>query len=367
MPLPQAVQKKVDEANAIQQALIAAGVAKGETDEADGDQEGDAVQTEDSADATQQSAAQDGADKTAPKAGEKPQQVFAERVTATEVDVEIETQNPGEDTFEHKYKTLQGMFSSEKRKNAQQESRIDALETMLSQVQAASAVTEQVADAAGDAPAPLSAQEIEDYGPELIAIMKRAAREEVSAEFAALRKENQDLRAVVGNVGQKQQLSERDQFYATLDTALPNWQEVNSDPGFVNWLEEVDVYAGEPRKVLLRRAFDRSDAGRVTRFFDGYLNENAAVQKATTESARPTPTPGKAKVDLASLAAPGAGASGSADTTDESSGRTWKASEIGDFYKAVSKGQYKGREDVKARTEAQIQVALSTGKILVGQ
>jgi hypothetical protein len=282
----------------------------------------------------------------------------------SESEVVQEQEAPSDDGFEHKYKTLQGMFNSEKRANEELLARINSLEGMLAKVQEpreAAAEPEQK-------PTPdahVSKEEYEEYGSDLIDVMKRAAREAVQEEMSTLRQENQQLKQVIGGVGQRQEMSDRERFLAQLTTRVSEWKMLNNDPGFNNWLAEEDVYAGEPRKALLLKAFNVNDVERVARFFTGYLNETAAVQQATTE---PTPKPnGKGKVKLESLAAPGVGGSGSADNTSKGADRMWKASDIRAFYEAARKQQFAGRDDEYRRIEQQIQTAMQQGRVLVGQ
>tara|TARA_R110000772_G_scaffold51809_5_gene118877 strand:+ start:3703 stop:4782 length:1080 start_codon:yes stop_codon:yes gene_type:complete len=294
-------------------------------------------------------------------------------ITADAEVVDITPEPPVEDEgLEHKYKTLQGMYNSEKRKNSEMSGRIDGLEKVLSQMQtlrdnAADGQPKTVQEQA--VAAAVSPEEVEEYGADFIDVMKRAALEAVSGEMQNMRDENTRLKEIIGGVGQKQEQTAQERFYSELDGMVSNWQTINQDPSFLDWLGEVDAYAGEPRQKLLRKAFDRSDAVRVARFFKGYTDENAAVQKATSTTA---PAPAQqaaapARVSLETLAAPGEGSSGSADNTGQSAARMWKESDIGAFYNAAREGRFKGKDDAYRQTEAQIQSAISEGRILVGQ
>jgi len=274
--------------------------------------------------------------------------------------------------FEHKYKTLQGMYNSEKRANAELTGRVEALEGMLANLQGMKgSQTGEVESPSGDMDAAvenlLTSEEIADYGPDMIDVIKRAATEAVAGQLAELRRENETLKEVVGSVGQQQEADVRGKLYTALAGAVPNWKQVNTSPDFLNWLGEEDVYAGVPRKLLLTRAFEQNDTERVILFFKGFLKENAALQPAAnteeTEVAEPARQPA---VTLETLASPGLGASGGADNIQET-GRQWKESEIGKFYEDARKGMYKGRQDEYKATEAEIQAALTQGRILIGQ
>lgn len=284
-----------------------------------------------------------------------------------EVLAPVEDTEIGEpDNWEHKYKTLQGMYNREKTNVSELTGRVDALQGMLGKLQdmrEAAAPGVAVEDAVAST---LTDDEIKDYGPELIDVMKRAAVEAVQGELSTLRQENADLKAAVGSVGQTQAQSVKEKLYASLAEQVPNWKQVNTHPDFLEWLNQEDVYSGLARGQMLTRAFTQNDTVRVVRFFKGFLSENAALQPAADVNPPvevPAPTP---KVDLASLASPGQGSGGGADNINET-GRLWRESEIGTFYEDARKGKFKGRQDVYDATEREIQNAMNQGRILVGQ
>lgn len=356
MPLPKQIREQVEETNRLAEEVYGTSSAQEEDDKG-----GEEVEA------------------TTVDGGEEVEQGPGEEGGADDDGGEVVEAQPtakgDEDNWEHKYKTLQGMFQSEKRRTTELTGRIEGLESMLAKLNAlreAGSTPDNETTAAQDAAVKrlLSEEEISDYGSDLIDVMKRAALEAVQDELNALKSENKQLKEVVGGMGQRQEMSDRDKFYATLEAEVDNWKELNRDPGFLEWLNQLDMYTDETRQTLLRKAFERGDAKRVARFFQGYLNENAAVTQATSQ-ATPQPKPvngnGRGKVDLATLAAPGAGATGSADSTGQVSAKQWKESEIGAFYESARKGQFKGRDDDYRRIETQIQAALNEGRILVGQ
>ena len=253
--------------------------------------------------------------------------------------------------------------------------RVPALEDMLANLQnIKGSQVEIIESPTGDMGAAveslLTPEEIADYGPDMIDVVKRAAQEAVAGQLAQLRIENDNLKEVVGNVGQQQELDVRGKLYGALTSAVPNWKQVNQHPDFLNWLAEEDVYAGVARKGMLTRAFELNDTSRVIEFFNGFLKENAALQPAANPQVHdvaPDIEPaGQPRVTLESLASPGLGASGGADNIQET-GRMWKESEVGAFYADARKGLYKGRSEVYKATEVEIQAALTAGRILVGQ
>lgn len=372
MALPKQVQDQIDEADRIA-AEIEAERKKAENPQlqvVEDEGEPEAKATEETPEAE---AAPGPVDESLDFEGETPQ---ADEIVTTEEHDQPEPTELGVDPavqaaeFEHKYKTLQGMYNSEKRANAELTGRVEALEGMLAQLQSLKG-SEEPEPPKGDMGAAveslLTPEEIADYGPDMIDVVKRAATEAVAGQLAELRRENETLKEVVGSVGQQQEVDVRNKLYSALTSAVPNWKQVNQSSDFLMWLSEEDVYAGVPRKMLLTTAFEQNDADRVIQFFKGFLKENAALQPAAnTAETEVAETKRQPQVPLETLASPGLGASGGADNIQET-GRMWKESEIAKFYEDARKGVYKGRSDEYKATESEIQAALTEGRILIGQ
>ena len=59
-------------------------------------------------------------------------------------------------------------------------------------------------------------------------------------------------------------------YFETLEEAVPDIWTINKDPGFLNWLQEIDPLNSRPRQDLLNEAQDRLDANRVAQFFKAW-------------------------------------------------------------------------------------------------
>jgi hypothetical protein len=114
----------------------------------------------------------------------------------------------------------------------------------------------------------LSQDEIQAYGLEALSVMERKAMEVVQPFVDQVTWQNQALRQEL------QQVKSND-IWSMLDQRLPNWREINQDPGWKDWLTLTDPLSGLPRQQLLNQAFAAGDAGRVLVFFNGFLSENA--------------------------------------------------------------------------------------------
>jgi len=267
--------------------------------------------------------------------------------------------------WEHKYNVLNGKYKAEVprlQKNVKdlsgQVSQLQSVLSSLESVKPAEAAPPGTPEAATKL---LKDEEIEDYGSDLIDVVKRAAREELAPEVNRLELENAELRRQMGTVVETSAVNARQGVYDTLDTQIPNWRELNSDQSYLAWLDTLDAYTNRMRRELLNEAFETNDAARVVAFFKGYLNENAVVSPATEET--PAPAPRQAQVDMASLAAPGKPRGGSAPGTQEGQ-QTWRQVEISAFYADVRRGKFKNDPKGKLKIEKSIMAAVNSNRIV---
>jgi hypothetical protein len=207
-------------------------------------------------------------------------------------------------------------------------------------------------------PAPLLTDEDRAaYGPELVDMVQRAAREAVSPDLTAVQQQNNQLR---------QQLTHQAQagVYQNLDQEIPHWRDINSGERFKAWCRLPDLYSGVVRGKLLNDAFRAANSPRVLQFFRGFLAEEVATGQQPAPLPSPAPAARTAAVPLETLAAPGranpASGQSSAVPADKP---TYTRAEVKGFYDNVRKGVYAGRDADRARDEALIFAAQRDGRI----
>ena len=114
-------------------------------------------------------------------------------------------------------------------------------------------------------------EEIDQYGPDLIDIVGRVAKQVlepyVDERVGAVEKNVKQVGESVASTQQSVAESARDRLYERLDKDVPEWRTINKQQEFVSWLNQVDPYTGVVRGVNLRAAFDRNDSDRVLAFF----------------------------------------------------------------------------------------------------
>jgi hypothetical protein len=272
---------------------------------------------------------------------------------------------PERTDWKQKYSVLQGKYDAEVPRLSSDLrdalGRIGDLETKLTAPPPAPEPKPAESEASG-----ITDEEIKDYGEDLIDVIGRKAREIAQAEFQpmidGLKAQINTLTDKVGATGQRVAKQEQNEVFAVLDRDVKDWREVNVDPAFNAWLEQVDPFSGQPRKRLMLDGFEAKNALRVKSFFDSFLKENAVV------TPDPTPTPaGEAgaagTLALGDYVAPGKPSSTPGQAGAPKEKRIWTNKEVGKFYSDSQKGHFKKRPDDKARIEADIMAAINEGRV----
>jgi hypothetical protein len=351
MSLPTQIRKDVERSNEVQEDYIKQVSAEPAPDEEVTDEE-------------QQPDAENVEEATTVEVQEASEQDESEEVVE-EQPAEVENKEDSIDYWKQKFKVLEGKYKKEVPEVAQQNrdlrSQVSNVEQLLANLNTAQET--QATDI--EEKAYLTKEEIDDYGPDLIAIMKKAAQEVLSGEIDSLRADFGQLRQTLGKVSTTAQESARDTLLRSLTSEVPGWKEQNTDPDFIAWLGQLDLYSGLVRQQLLTEAFESNNTERVIAIFKGYQAEHAGEQKGAQTT---VPEGGKAKatpqpqVNMDTLVAPGksqpAGSSGA-----QGEGQFFTQAEIAAFYRDVQAGKYKGKDKERLEIEKAIFSAVNENRI----
>jgi len=266
-----------------------------------------------------------------------------------------------EDTFEQRYRTLQGMYNADTSRlradNQQLNTRVSQLEQLLSSLSSAPA-----ASAADDYEKLVTSKDIEEYG-DSIEVMRRVTKEEVSTANRRIAELEQLIRQMqtsvlpkVEQVAHRQALSAEQAFWADLTANVPAWRDMNADSAFHTWLLEVDPMTGLTRQSYLEDAQRNLDARRVASIFSAWQGLSG---QSVAQSPRPASTS-----QLEKQVAPGRSRSTGATVTDQP--KTYAAADIRKFFEDVRKGLYKGKEAERDRIERDIFAAQRESRIVNG-
>lgn len=258
---------------------------------------------------------------------------------------------PPEDSWEHKYNSMKGRYDGAEKRVQTLARQIQNLESVVATLQASPPSQTQAQPQQPERKRLVTDEEVTEYGDGFLDVVGRKAREEISGELAELRANNARLEAQLTGVGNQVQMSARDRMFQNLSHEVPNWQDLNTDQKFLEWLELSDPYSGAIRKNMLLEAYARNDAFRVAVFFKGFLSEEAALAPAGQQpDFDPVPTHNRAqvrKIPLETFAAPGRARTAAASTGAPTEKPYFTRAQISKFYtdKAflVGKGQWVGQ------------------------
>lgn len=193
--------------------------------------------------------------------------------TVAEAQDQPQADDPNSETWEHRYRVLQGKYD---RDVPVLHAKVRELEAQLSQwaQRAESQPTESSPQASTD----VTPEEIDTYGEDLVSLMRRVAASE------AVRRQAETLDRV-GRVESSLQLTAEDRFYANLTTRVPQWKDIDNEPGWLSWLGEYDPMAGSTRQDALNVAANSGDADRVASIFEAYLRTRPTAPAAANSPA----------------------------------------------------------------------------------
>jgi hypothetical protein len=253
--------------------------------------------------------------------------------------------------WEAKYHTLKGMYDAEvPRLHSQVRELNTQVQTLIAEVERAKVQTA----AQESVESLITEQDKEAFGPDLIDLIERATASKVStlqARESELVNEIRELKAQLGNVSERQVMSDKDRFINGLSRQVPDWEVLNTDQGFLNWLQEVDPVYGLPRHAALTAAYEGGDVDRVSAIFNTYK----ALVGAPKQNAK-----GKANQELQRQVAPTRSRS-SAPPADSQNQQIYSQEQIAEFYDEWRRGLIDNDEAV--RTEKLIHAAITEGRI----
>lgn len=256
---------------------------------------------------------------------------------------------PAED-WQQKYRSLQGMFAQKtselQAQNKQYESQLAQMQAQIQALSQARAQEETKAKAEADP------KDIENFGADMVDMVQRYAErvfQSMASQFggkvADMESRLKNLETQVSGVSDRTNLTLEQQFYATLKTLVPDWEDVNKDERWLKWLAEIDPVYGAPRQAALDAAHQKLDVERVANVFRAF--------KATA--------PAKPQSSLANQVAP-SGAAASVPTAPQAK-PILSSKFVEKFYNDLAKGRYAGKEQEAASLEAEINLAAAEGRI----
>jgi hypothetical protein len=252
-----------------------------------------------------------------------------------------------EEKWEQKYKTLKGMYDAEVPRlhadmrdlKAQVDNLRKAAETKPVEPAKPQTAEKLVTDA-----------DVEAFGSDLIEVQRKVARE-VAAEFRgeldAMRAENDKLREQLNSTDT--QVSEAS-FEQRLYRLVPDFAAVNTDPKWINWLNETDPLLRAPRSSVAQQAFNRGDAEGVAHYVSLFRQTVNPVE----------PTANKTN-ELELQIQPNRSATSTPPNSQK--GKTYTNADIEKMFRKATDLGIRGQTDAAKKLEAEIDAAFMEGRV----
>lgn len=269
-------------------------------------------------------------------------------------------QAPDDDdaTWEQRYKSFKGTADKQlKEMNAalkearnelgdlkEQNRKLQEQMTEQQQTQAQAQQAQQQASLVTD-------DDVESFGSDMIDMAQRAARKVFMEMSQNLENKLVDrinkLESHVGGVGQQVQQTTEQQFFERLGELVPNWQELNEDQDFLDWLAQTESMSGRTRQELLNDAASNFDVNRTAQFFKVYQDQSGSGQASKDSSLNKQVSPKRS--------------SKSSSQSNTKGKRVWTQQEISQAYQDIARGALKA--DQAAKLNAELDAAVSEGRV----
>jgi hypothetical protein len=224
------------------------------------------------------------------------------------------------ESADQRWRVLQGMIDKK-------DEEISSLRVLLAQLSSAKQEpTEQKPNQL------ITQADITEYGTDLIDLIGRKASEVVKASVASLESQLAEIRRELLGVAQTSVKSAEARFKDAMTSKVADWETLNTDPAFIEWLGKPAPFTKESRLNLLRKAATELDVETAAEFFVKYKEE-------TTPPPAAAPAP-----DPARFVAPGKSKAPATRVDNANTGRVWTRADIAKLYDDKMAGKLSQKE-----------------------
>ena len=201
-------------------------------------------------------------------------------------------ESSGED-WEQKYKVLQGKYNAEVTADVaslreQVNSLVDENQRISQNLQSAAGTIDNLNSIIASKPDEVVGHEsntevssvdkpsgvidpndFEVYGEEMVSLVDKFNEQAKTIEL---------LQSSTQGLSQQQSKSAEKDFYKQLAVGVPEWESINTNPGFLKWLGDIDPASGATRMDLLQRHYNNLNIQGVEHFFKTWVSLNTAPE-----------------------------------------------------------------------------------------
>jgi len=200
-----------------------------------------------------------------------------------------------------------------------------------------------------------SDEEKDILGDDAINAIKKANASLVERQVKPLQEELKRREAETLKERELRAASEKERafadFKARLSAHVKDLDEINLDPKFAEWLNTIEPGSGMQRMILFRRAENSQDVVRIAGFFNDYAAKRDSHKNILKNKVTPT---GSSVANSTHVGK---------DTTNN---KIWTTSQIDKFMDDQIRGLFKGRETQEKEISAEIDLAISQGRVRKG-
>ncbi|PHS59632.1 MAG: hypothetical protein COB03_01975 [Alteromonas sp.] len=243
--------------------------------------------------------------------------------------------------WQHRFQVLQGKYNGE----------LPALRKEIEQLkQHVAGKDRRINELEKQAPAPDSSGITDDqlahfkqeFGEDLVTFIERMTQKGAAPTDAGNTKELQER---LDRLESEKHEDAEARFWVSLEQAVPNFRQVNSDPAFLQFLSTLNPQTGKQYQQALSQAQQSLDAKGVADVFKLYLNQAKPTQQqrqVPDEQVEPRTTK-------------------ATQTPNSQGGKLWTGADIAQFYRDKTAGRYAA--DEAQRLEADIFAAQREGRV----
>ena len=240
--------------------------------------------------------------------------------------------------WQHRFQVLQGKYNSELPALRQEVEQLK--EQVAGKDQQLKAQEHKAPDNSGITDEQL-AHFKQEYGEDLVTFIERMTQKGAAPADAGNTKELQER---LDRLESEKNEDAEARFWVSLEQAVPNFRQVNSDAAFLQFLSTFDPQTGRQYQQALSQAQQSLDAKGVADVFKLYLNQAKPTQQRQVPDEQVEPRTTKA-----------------APTPQAQGGKLWTGADITQFYRDKTAGRYSA--DEAQRLEADIFAAQREGRV----
>jgi len=194
-------------------------------------------------------------------------------------------------------------------------------------------------------------EETEILGPEAVDSMKKVTKAAVSNAVNPLKEELAESKEKLRKTEEARISSDRAKtqasFLERLGNVVEDYVEINVDPDFLSYMNEIEPLSGHPRSYLFKSAEQLGNVREVASFFNDFKSIKEHINPILEESITPVNN-----------------AVGSTDTQQTNTNEPMSIVYINQEYAKANRGKYIGRESEWKAISARIDKAVSSGNIV---